>query len=114
MTETFIMGQSIQDMLVIQDQTHNGRLSFWIMIGILAMSYTLYSIALLIWTQLKIKKLEGYKLKLDEMKVAKNQPVKLTTNQTTPQNIKGRMVRKSLRDDPEVQKAMENLRYFQH
>ena len=114
MAEISIMGQGIQDMLVIKDSTQNGRLSFWILLGIIAMSYTLYNIALLFWTQLKINKLKAYHEKLDEMKESMDNPVKLTNNQTTPHSKKGKMVKKNLMDDPEVQKAMENLKYFKH
>ena len=55
-----IKGQNITDLLVIKDNNRSGTLFMVYLLVILITLYILYNLALLVWSNLKISKLESF------------------------------------------------------
>ena len=109
MTEQ-IMGQDVNSLLTIKDNSVNGRISFFTVIIIMLICYVLYHMAVIIWSVKKAELLAEYKSELYKMarksNVKENAPL---TRISEPRKINDIP---SKPKDKDVEDAMKSLHKF--
>ena len=115
-----IMGQSKENLLTITDKSTQGKISFFIVIGIIFLCYAAYNLVLMLWSQKKIDTLVQYKQELYRAykkattKIEKKEIKKDLNKTNTPLNINNEEIREKSSNPTEkdISDAMDTLEYF--
>ena len=116
-----IMGQNKEELLTISDKTAQGKISFFVVIGIVLICYAIYNLIMSIWSQHKIDILIQYKQELYKgYKKAinknnhKNSDVREVQSIHTPLNNNSEEIieKSSNPSNEDIAEAIDTLEYF--
>lgn len=107
-----IMGQNVNELLIIKDSSANGRITFFMTICILIFAFCLYNVAIAIWTSKKETLLMSYKSELYKKYKKNGTREKKILHAPSKVPVKKKKPILSNPESSDIKSAMENLHRF--